>query len=134
MAVKKLAAEVSKITLRLYADHSSSQQTGKEWKESSSRVTPGPITMKSSRHSLLSSNKGETVHWLLSLLTQPIQDQPLSLVIGLIATTWVLSTSIASFVLGPAQPSSCKAVAHVSGGAWVAPQALASFTAGSGKG
>ena len=85
--------------------------------------------MKSSRHSLLPSNKGETVNWLLSLLTQPIQDQPLSLVIGLVATTWVLSTSVASFVLGPAQPSSCKAVADVRGGALAVPQPLGSFTA-----
>jgi hypothetical protein len=84
--------------------------------------------MKSSRHSLLSSNKGETVNWLLSLLAQPIEDQPLSLVIGVVATTWILSISVASFVLGPAQPTSCKGVADARGGAVAVPQVLGSFT------
>ena len=56
------------------------------------------------RQGFVSTPSRESQGWLLSLFTQPVQDQPLSLVLCLGAATLLLSNSLTALVLKHAQP------------------------------
>jgi hypothetical protein len=72
--------------------------------------------MDLSRQALNPDRKGDQKGWLFSLLTLPLQEQPLSLVLCLGAATFLLSSSVTAFVLGYVHPSPSRSLDFPGGG------------------